>query len=226
MKQASQAGVNFPMQPYSIPIRLISMKTFICLMLLLFSSLAHAYEDPQSLLPILDDFLGEPDFDTAFPEKQVLNIKNTSCINSFQKCDTFQTHTRTKRERSDEVSIEFYSGNNSKPGSVSHLKRSDWMRLHGNLVRYDIAQAESYGQKVKIISLEPIQANVIINGTIHNVRAMEMKLTIAGVANSTITHLYKITNEIPGIGQRIYKQVDNTLMGGSRDILELISSDQ
>ena len=206
--------------------KLLFMKISLFILLLFAASIneSYSYKDPNNFMQQLDVFLGEPDFDAAFKENHRFYFKNTSCLGSFQKCDTNKIRIEVAKKNEDEVALQFFSGESSKPSSVSTIKRSDWNSIRGNLVRNEIRLAESYGQEVSVNSLTPVEANVIVNGVMKRISAIEIELTISNMATGSFsTQKFKVNAEIPGVGQRIYREVITKFIGDNRDTSELIS---
>jgi hypothetical protein len=184
---------------------------------------SFAYNDPDNLLQKLDEYLGDPDFDSAFKEGNKFTAKNTSCVGSVNKCDSGVLRIEVKRNGADEAFLNFYSGENTNPGSKSVIKRSDWAALHGSFVRGEIAMAESLGQTVTIDSLVPAQANIKVNGVLKTIQAMEIQFSVSNITGKNSVLKFKINRDLPGIGQRAYREANTRFIGTNKDTSELLS---
>jgi hypothetical protein len=184
-----------------------SLRILAAMMTFTLGGFALAQTTPPGLpasLATVDEYLGTPDWAKGFGKSQSLEgVFDEKMLPKFTDSSLhFQVKVEPTSASTALISTLKMNGDKT---SESTLNRIDWDTNHGNWIRMFIAQTESYGYRVTIDEVTPIQMQVRRNGTPVTVEALQV-LTSGKSAVTTIQQRFVITKEIPGAGGLLVRE--------------------
>jgi hypothetical protein len=180
-------------------------------MLSLLFSLFFSVTAMAGNLEAIDDYLGQPNWQGNFAKAQNTEIAFTEEGSGTSSRALYKVHSELTDGSTLRVS-NFDEG--GKEISSSNLVKTDWENAHGNWVRIFMAQTESYGYKMAVEEIKNVEAQVLVDGAVVNVKALQVHAVGKNQLGWAIDQNYVITNEVRGISQLLYREETQNVFGG------------
>ena len=172
----------------------------------------------------VDQFLGEQPFEQAFVLKDFSVVLNNSCI-SAGVCSDFESTTVVVESNDQFAGIEVWDAGGKK--QQYKFTRSQWQEFKGNMLRNTIRFLESFGQRVEIQTITPIELTLLVNKKPRLISALDIRATAINGLKITTNHRWIIGKGLGALGQMLLRE--DLSKGGrleSRQLLSFSRSDQ
>jgi hypothetical protein len=157
-------------------------------------------QDPQNILPQLDQFLQNTSLIDAFHAGDTYTATEKDCTGSM--CDTVHLTMKVKVENG-VAKIDTYIGDSSSASSETAMDGSRWTQFHGNALRIHLAAVESYGFKIQVDASSVEKINVTVNGIKKDMDAMRVHFTGVNGVGQKLEKTFLMA-PLPGLAQAIY----------------------
>lgn len=166
----------------------------------------------------VDRFLGNQTFADAFVLKDYVVVNRTSCITA-NFCDSFESSLVVSDKNDLTAQLEVWDAGGRK--QQYNWTRDQWRDFNGNILRNTIRYIESFGQRVELQSIAPLQVTIEVNKKPTVIEALEVRAITTNALKIVTHYRWIIGKGLGAVGQILLSE--NTSKSGKKDSNQVLS---